>query len=92
VYRSEIVYDPASSAISPDRVCTLCGPLLSTTSRLLMISCEPSSEVVAKLYDPDRPTVRNPVHRTLNRSGGVPFHRRRNPAVDGALSTATNAG
>ena len=56
------------------------------------MSCDPSSEVVAKLYRPDRPTVRKPVHRTLNRSGGTPSQRRRILLVDGWGSTTENAG
>src|ERR1700674_3447300 len=76
----------------PDRVATLCRPLLSTTSWLSTMSCDASSEVVANVYRPDRPTVRKPVQRTLNCSGGKPSQRCLMVLVDGSVSTTENAG
>src|SRR5437867_1225945 len=76
----------------PDRVVIPCGPPLLTTSWLSTISCEPSSEVVAKVYMPDRPTVRKPAQRTLNSSGGALFQRCRILAADSSVSLTENAG
>src|SRR6267154_666923 len=76
----------------PDLVASPCGPLLLTTSWLSTMSCEPSSEVVTKVYMPDRPMVRKPAHRTLNSSGGAPFQRCRILAADSSVSLTENAG